>query len=147
VVDVDNPLATVGDELAVDATSIRKPIYCLPNTKPDAQQHLPLSPATLHVLLALTGGDLHGYGIMLEVARQSGGQYKMGPGTLYDNIKKLLKLGLVEEAPADDSEDEPRREYRLTQLGGSVLAAETERLAGVLREARRGLRLHEGRQS
>jgi DNA-binding PadR family transcriptional regulator len=113
---------------------------------PDTEQHLPLSPATLHVLLALTGGDLHGYGIMLEVARQSGGQYKMGPGTLYDNIKKLLKLGLVEEAPAQDV-DEPRRKYRLTQMGGSVLAAETERLTGVLREARRGLRLHEGRQA
>jgi DNA-binding PadR family transcriptional regulator len=115
--------------------------------KPDHNNLLPLSPATLHVLLALTGGDLHGYGIMLEVARQSGGQYKMGPGTLYDNIKKLLKLGLVEEAPAESSESEPRRRYHLTQMGGSVLAAETERLAGVLREARRGLRLHEERQS
>jgi DNA-binding PadR family transcriptional regulator len=107
---------------------------------------LPLSPATLHVLLALTGGDLHGYGIMLEIARQSGGQYKMGPGTLYDNIKKLLKLGLIEECPVAGSESEPRRTYRLTQMGGSVLAAETERLTGVLREARRGLRLHEERQ-
>ena len=67
---------------------------------------MPLSPATLHVLLALTGGELHGYGIMLEVARQSGGQYKIGPGTLYDNLKKLLRLGLVEEAPEpDDSAD------------------------------------------
>jgi DNA-binding PadR family transcriptional regulator len=108
---------------------------------------LPLSPATLHVLLALTGGELHGYGIMLEVARQSGGRYKIGPGTLYDNIKKLLKLELVEESPVNSSEAEPRRRYRLTQLGGSVLAAETERLTGVLREARRGLRLREERQS
>jgi DNA-binding PadR family transcriptional regulator len=112
---------------------------------------LPLSPATLHVLLALTGGDLHGYGIMLAVARQSGGQYKIGPGTLYDNIKKLLKLGLVEESPNSNSEDdadaEPRRKYRLTKMGHSVLAAETERLTAVLREARRGLRLHEQRQS
>jgi DNA-binding PadR family transcriptional regulator len=85
--------------------------------------------------------------IMLEVARQSGGQYKMGPGTLYDNIKKLLKLGLVEESPAKVSGSEARRKYHLTQIGSSVLAAETERLAGVLREARRGLRLHEERQS
>jgi DNA-binding PadR family transcriptional regulator len=115
--------------------------------KPDYTNLLPLSPATLHVLLALTGGDLHGYGIMLEVARQSGGQYKMGPGTLYDNIKKLLKLGLVEESPAESAGNEPRRKYRLTQMGSSVLAAETERLTGVLREARRGLRLHEERQS
>jgi DNA-binding PadR family transcriptional regulator len=114
---------------------------------PDYSDLLPLSPATLHVLLALTGGDLHGYGIMLEVARQSGGQYKMGPGTLYDNIKKLLKLGLVEESPAKHPESEPRRKYHLTQMGSAVLSAETERLAGVLREARRGLRLHEERQS
>jgi len=110
--------------------------------KPDYTDLLPLSPATLHVLLALTGGELHGYGIMLEVARQSGGQYKIGPGTLYDNIKKLLKLGLVEESAVESSEGEPRRTYRLTQAGSGVLAAETERLAGVLREARRGLRLY-----
>lgn len=117
----------------------------------DSNDLLPLSPATLHVLLALTGGDLHGYGIMLEVARQSRGAYKIGPGTLYDNIKKLLRLGLVEEAPtpedSGDSDDEPRRRYRLTQPGSSVLAAETNRLTAVLREARRGLRLHEESQS
>lgn len=123
----------------------------------DAAAYLPLSPATLHVLLALTSGELHGYGIMLEVARQSGGQYKIGPGTLYDNIKKLLSLGLVDESRVDESrvgesrgkkaESEQRRRYHLTQLGGAVLAAETERLAGVLREARRGLRLHEERRS
>ena len=128
-------------------TCIRFPIYRFSNMKAEPTNHLPLSPATLHVLLALTGGDLHGYGIMLEVARQSGGQYKIGPGTLYDNLKKLLKLGLVEESPADSSESEPRRRYHLTQMGGSVLAAETERLTGVLREARRGLRLHEERPS
>jgi DNA-binding PadR family transcriptional regulator len=114
--------------------------------KPDYDKLLPLSPATLHVLLALAGGDLHGYGIMLEVARQSGGQYKMGPGTLYDNVKKLLKIGLVEESPEESKESEPRRRYHLTDAGGAVLTAETERLAGVLREARRALRLHEGRQ-
>jgi DNA-binding PadR family transcriptional regulator len=115
---------------------------------PDVDHLLPLSPATLHVLLALTGGELHGYGILLEVARQSGGSYKIGPGTLYDNLRKLLKLGLVDEAPLDYTDSaEPRRKYRLTQLGSSVLAAETERLTSVLRYARRGLRLHEERQS
>jgi DNA-binding PadR family transcriptional regulator len=116
----------------------------------DVQNLLPLSPATLHVLLALTAGELHGYGIMLEVARQSGGSYKIGPGTLYDNLKKLLKLGLAEEAPPEQTEDsgsEPRRLFRLTKFGGEVLASETERLTGVLRQARRGLRLHEERQS
>jgi DNA-binding PadR family transcriptional regulator len=110
----------------------------------DTASHLPLSPATLHVLLALTAGDLHGYGIMLEVARQSGGQYKIGPGTLYDNLKKLLSAGLVEELDAPD-DGRTRRKYRLTELGNGVLAAEVDRLTGVLREARRALRLTERR--
>jgi DNA-binding PadR family transcriptional regulator len=109
--------------------------------KQDAQQHLPLSPATLHVLLALAGGDLHGYGILLEVARQSGGQYKIGPGTLYDNLKKLLSAGLVEESQPEDPETGARRTFQLTSLGSAVLAAEVERLSGVLRHARRSIRL------
>lgn len=124
-------------------TVSRKPIYRISNMKPTYNEFLPLSPATLQVLLALTSGELHGYGIMLEVARQSGGQYKIGPGTLYDNIKKLLKLGLVEEAAAVGTESEPRRTYRLTRLGGLVLEAETERLEGVIRVARQGLRPRE----
>ncbi len=113
--------------------------------KHDTAQHLPLSPATLHVLLALTSGELHGYGIMLEVARQSGGQYKIGPGTLYDNLKKLLNAGLVDESQSDDPDSRARRKFRLTDLGNAVLAAEVERLTGVLREARRSLRLTERR--
>jgi DNA-binding PadR family transcriptional regulator len=113
--------------------------------KADAQQHLPLSPATLHVLLALTGGELHGYGIMLEVARESGGQYKIGPGTLYDNLKKLLSAGLVEESQPEDAKTGARRKFQLTTLGNGVLAAEVDRLSGVLRHARRSIRLAERR--
>jgi len=109
----------------------------------DPQQHLPLSPATLHVLLALTGGELHGYGIMLEAARQSGGQYKIGPGTLYDNLKKLLSAGLVEESQPENPKTGDRRMFQLTTLGHGVLSAEVERLTGVLRHARRSLRLSE----
>src|SRR4051812_3515934 len=56
----------------------------------DFSSYLPLSPATLHILLALAAADRHGYGIMQEVARQSGGHYKIGPGTLYDNLQKLM---------------------------------------------------------
>jgi DNA-binding PadR family transcriptional regulator len=111
----------------------------------DPQQYLPLSPATLHVLLALTGGELHGYGIMLEAARQSGGQYKIGPGTLYDNLKKLLVAGLVEESQPEDPETGARRMFQLTALGHGVLGAEVERLTGVLRHARRSIRLAERR--
>jgi DNA-binding PadR family transcriptional regulator len=101
----------------------------------------------MHVLLALTGGDLHGYGILLEVARQSQGAYKIGPGTLYDNLKKLLSLGLVEEAPARREDAASRREYHLTTLGSGVLRAETERLGKVIKEARSRLRLNEGTQA
>src|SRR5665213_1157816 len=66
----------------------------------DLSPYLPLSAATLHVLLALAGEDRHGYGIMQEVARQSEGQYQLGPGTLYDNLQKMMNQGMVEEAPS-----------------------------------------------
>lgn len=111
----------------------------------DAHQYLPLSPATLHVLLALTGDELHGYGIMLEIARQSGGQYKIGPGTLYDNLTELLAAGLVEESQPENPDTGARRMFQITSLGHGVLAAEVERLSGVLRHARRSIRLAERR--
>jgi DNA-binding PadR family transcriptional regulator len=104
--------------------------------KNEPRRFLPLSAASLHILLALAGEELHGYGIMLEAARQSGGQYKLGPGTLYDNLKKLLAAGIVEEGRRPADEDPRRRYYRLTGLGRRVLAAEVSRLEGVLREAK-----------
>jgi DNA-binding PadR family transcriptional regulator len=113
-----------------------------PRPPHEAHDHLPLSPATLHILLALARADLHGYGIMLEVARQSAGSYKIGPGTLYDNLRKLAATGLVEEPPPTP-ENPTRRLYHLTDLGSAVLAAETDRLTHVLREARRCLNLQE----
>jgi DNA-binding PadR family transcriptional regulator len=60
-------------------------------------EFLPLSPATLQILLALAGQDLHGYAIMQEVSRQSEGKCKLGPGTLYDNLQKLIAKNLIEE--------------------------------------------------
>jgi len=62
-------------------------------------QFLPLSPAVLHILLALSSEDRHGCGIMQEVARKSEGQYKLRPGTLYENLQKLLEQGVVKESP------------------------------------------------
>src|SRR5690606_20756313 len=98
---------------------------------------LPLTPATLHILLALAGEDLHGYGIMQEVLRQSEGKYKLGPGTLYDNLQRLSTQGLVEEIASPDGDDEPRRRYyRLTAWGQSVLAAEVGRLERVVKDAK-----------
>ena len=115
--------------------------------KPDVSKYLPLSPATMHVLLALTSGDLHGYGILLEVTRQSQGAYKIGPGTLYDNLKKLLSQGLVEEAGSQKKEAAPRREYHLTNFGSAVLRAEMDRLSALIQGARRRLRVTEGTQA
>ena len=108
----------------------------------DLSAFLPLAPAALHILLSLAGGDRHGYGIMQEVARQSEGQYKLGPGTLYDNLQKLMNQGLVEEGPTPGKNDDPRRRYyRLTTFGRDVLSAEIARLEGVVREARLHLRV------
>src|SRR5947208_15654480 len=105
--------------------------------KEDLSSFLPLSSATLHILLSLAGDDLHGYGIMQEVSRQSEGQYKLGPGTLYDNLQKLVERRFVQELGRRTGDDDPRRRYfRLTSLGRGVLAAEVVRLEGVVREAK-----------
>jgi DNA-binding PadR family transcriptional regulator len=109
-----------------------------------ADSFLPLAPATLHILLALAAEDLHGYGIMQEVARQSEGRYKLGPGTLYDNLQRMMKQRMVEEVGGRaEDEGSRRRYYRLSTLGRGVLAAEITRLEGVVKEARlhlKGLR-------
>jgi DNA-binding PadR family transcriptional regulator len=104
--------------------------------KPSANDFLPLAPAFLHILLALAGEELHGYGIMQEVERQSEGRYRLGPGTLYDNLQRLVKQGVVEPA-GEDPADTRRRYYRLTALGRRVISAEIARLEGVVREGRR----------
>ena len=94
----------------------------------------------LHILLALSSGELHGYGIKLEIARQSGGSYRPGPGTLYDNIDRLAGLGLVEEVRRKDPDDDPRRRYyRMTGDGRVALQAEVARLDSVVRVAKRQL--------
>jgi DNA-binding PadR family transcriptional regulator len=108
----------------------------------------PLSPATLHILLSLAGEDLHGYGIMQEVARQSEGKYKLGPGTLYDNLQKLIQRKFVQELGRRPGDDDPRRRYyRLTSLGRGVLTAETDRLAEVVCEARLRLQIAKPRRA
>lgn len=105
--------------------------------KNDLKPFLPLTPATLHILLALAAEDLHGYAIMQQVSRQSGGRYKLGPGTLYENLDKLTARGLVKRLSARSSREDPRRRYyRLTELGRRVLSADLERLKAVLSEAK-----------
>jgi DNA-binding PadR family transcriptional regulator len=107
--------------------------------KEDLGPFLPLSPAVLHILLALAGADRHGYGIMQEVARQSEGQYKLGPGTLYDNLQKLTNQGMVDEVPRTSDDDPRRRYYRLNSFGRRVLSADVHRLENVVHQAKRYL--------
>jgi len=103
---------------------------------------LPLTSVALNVLLALADGERHGYGIMLEVRERTGGRVRLGPGTLYGAIKRLKEGGVIEESgqrpdPGEAPEDERRRYYRLSGFGCEVLAAEIERLDGLVRAARR----------
>src|SRR5271165_6782543 len=107
------------------------------NTHPD--EFLPLTPAVFHVLLALADGERHGYAIMQEVAASTGGQIKMGPGTLYGTIKRLLEIRLIEESderPDPRLDDERRRYYRLSGMGQLVVRAEAERYAAMVKVAR-----------
>jgi DNA-binding PadR family transcriptional regulator len=114
--------------------------------KEDTSSFLPLSPATLHILLSLAGEELHGYAIMQEVQRQSEGKYRLGPGTLYDNLQKMIERRLVEDVGQKAGDDDPRRRYyRLSTLGRGVLAAEIGRLDGVVREGK--LRLQKPRRA
>jgi len=102
------------------------------------EAHLPLAPATFQILLALVDGERHGYAIMREVADRTHGEVRLGPGTLYGSLKRLLEAGIVEEGceRADlDMGDERRRYYRLTKFGLAVARAEARRLAGMVRAA------------
>src|ERR1700676_4088466 len=114
----------------------------------DFSPFLPLSPAALHILLSLAGEDRHGYGIMQEVTRQSEGQYKLGPGTLYDNLQKLMDQGMGEDAPRRSANGGPPPPYYpLTPFGRGVLSAEIARLEAVVREAKLHLRLPNARRA
>lgn len=104
-----------------------------------AERHLPLPPATFHILLALADGDRHGYAIMQEVAERTDGAVRLGAGTLYGALKRLLEGGLVAESGERTDPalgDERRRYYRLTPFGLAVARAEARRLEAVVRTAR-----------
>lgn len=100
---------------------------------------LPLTPAVFHILLALAAKECHGYHIMQDVESRTRGEMRIGPGTLYGSIKRLLRDGLIaetEERPDPELDDERRRYYRLTDFGHRVAAAEAERLARLVKAAR-----------
>src|SRR5690348_8379164 len=107
--------------------------------EPEVAGLLPLTPAVFQILLALAGGERHGYGIMREIEDGSGGKTRLGPGTLYRSIKQMLAAGLIEESgerPDPALDDERRRYYRLTAFGQRVARAEAERLAQLVDTAR-----------
>jgi DNA-binding PadR family transcriptional regulator len=104
------------------------------------EDSLPLTPAVFHILLALADGERHGYAIMREVEALTDGKMRIGPGTLYGSIKRLLTGGMIEESderPDPELDDERRRYYRLTDFGRRVVTAEAERLLHLVRQARR----------
>ena len=109
----------------------------------EAQRLLPHSPAMFHILVALADDDRHGYGIIHDVKARTNGALKLGPGTLYRTLQRMLTDGLITETrdrPAQEDDDERRRYYRITPLGRAAAKAETKRLSDLVRMAHaRGL--------
>jgi DNA-binding PadR family transcriptional regulator len=99
---------------------------------------LPLPPATFHILMALAAGDRHGYAILQDVASRDSGRGRLGAGTLYRSIQRMLEQGLIEESRrrTADGEDQRRRYYRLTRLGSAVAQAEAARMGELVELAR-----------
>jgi len=105
----------------------------------DPSSYLPLTPAMLHVLVALADGDKHGYAIIKDVARRTGGAVRLRAGTLYTVLKRFVADGLIEETthrPDPALDDERRRYYRLTKRGRAVAVADARRLAETVAQAR-----------
>ena len=100
---------------------------------------LPLPLATFHILLALADDDRHGYAILQEVERRTGGELRLSAGTLYRSIQRMLEDGLIvelRERPSPEQDDERRRYYRIAPLGSAVARAEAGRLSALVRMAR-----------
>lgn len=105
----------------------------------EPESFLPLTPAMFHILLALCDGERHGYSVMQEVEGATEGKVRLGPGTLYGSVKRMLADRLIEESdarPDPEMDDERRRYYKLTDLGRRVAVAEAQRLAELVAAAR-----------
>ena len=104
----------------------------------DPDQLLPLPGAVFQILVALAEGERHGYAIMQDVDNRTDGKMRLGPGTLYGAIKRMLVQGLIVESgtrPDPGLDDERRRYYQITPFGRTVAAAETERLSKLVSQA------------
>jgi DNA-binding PadR family transcriptional regulator len=100
---------------------------------------LPLPPATFHILMSLAAGDRHGYAIIQDVAARTDNQLRLGAGTLYRSLQRMLEQGLIVETgdrPAPELDDERRRYYRIAAFGEAVAQAEARRLTDLVRMAR-----------
>jgi DNA-binding PadR family transcriptional regulator len=105
---------------------------------PDSvRQLLPLTPAVFYILFALAEGEKHGYAIMKQAETVSGGQFTIGPGTLYTSIQRLLELGLIEETSTSSDSERRRRCYRLSRNGRHVFEAELDRMESLVLSAQR----------
>ena len=104
---------------------------------PKGKTPSPLSPAALQILAALAVEDLHGYGIVQAVAAQSQGRIRIGPGTLYDNLKRFMEQGWVRDLQPTSEND--KRLYRLTVAGRAALSYEISRLDDLVRQTKRYL--------
>lgn len=103
------------------------------------RKNKPLTPAVLHILLALSARERHGYGIMKQVQADSHGKVNMGPGTLYGSLGRMIEAGLISETESridPDMDDQRRVYYRLTGRGQQALTAELERYREVVDVAR-----------
>jgi Predicted transcriptional regulators len=129
-ISVDTILRTCQDGSRKRGSLARDPV--------DPSDFLPLPTATFHILLALRGGEKHGYAIMRDVEALSDGAVKIGPGTMYGSIKRMLSEGFIEESeerPDPEMDDQRRRYYRCTGLGERICQAEVERLTKLLKNA------------
>jgi DNA-binding PadR family transcriptional regulator len=107
----------------------------------------PLRPVEFQILLVLSDGDAHGYAIMLEAERRTGGEMRLEPGTLYRALRRLTDAGMITEVghrPAPEVDDERRRYFALTDRGRAVAVAEAKRLARLVAEARTSRLLEHG---
>jgi len=105
-------------------------------SKADYADASPLGAATFHILLALAGGDRHGYAIGKEVEEQTDGAVSLGPGTLYRILKQLTIDTWIAEIDSDEDEHDRRRTYRLTSRGRGIAQAEARRLDALVNVAR-----------
>jgi DNA-binding PadR family transcriptional regulator len=109
------------------------------SAQPDPESLLPLPSATFHILMALATEDRHGYAIIQEVSRRTNNRLRLGAGTLYRSLQRMLEQGLIVETgdrPDPELDDERRRYYRITRYGESVARAEARRLTELVKLAR-----------